>query len=144
MKCLDCPLKYVGQTGRTFRVRYKEHNHAIRSNNSNSRYSSYINPFPSSVEIYSTLLPYQFVSMLSSVRTCLFRGSPFIFRSHCPRWPCMQYKRIRECFFCLLLPSWSYSLNFLRSECQLKISAHQCFQYGFTWWYNFASSLEKT
>jgi hypothetical protein len=24
MKCLDCPLKYVGQTGRTFNTRYKE------------------------------------------------------------------------------------------------------------------------
>jgi hypothetical protein len=24
MKCLDCPLKYIGQTGRTFTIRYKE------------------------------------------------------------------------------------------------------------------------
>jgi chromosome condensin MukBEF complex kleisin-like MukF subunit len=23
MKCLDCPLKYTGQTGRTFNIRYK-------------------------------------------------------------------------------------------------------------------------
>jgi hypothetical protein len=36
------PLSYVGQTGRTFNVRYKEHIHAIRSNNSNSRYSNHI------------------------------------------------------------------------------------------------------
>jgi hypothetical protein len=42
MKCLDCPFKYVGQTGRIFNVRYKEHIHAIRSNNSNSRYSNHI------------------------------------------------------------------------------------------------------
>jgi hypothetical protein len=27
LKCLDCPLKYVGQTGRTFKTRYKEHIH---------------------------------------------------------------------------------------------------------------------
>jgi hypothetical protein len=42
LKCLDCPLKYVGQTGRTFKTRYKEHIHDIRSNNSNSGYSSHI------------------------------------------------------------------------------------------------------
>jgi hypothetical protein len=41
MKCLDCPLKYVGQTGRTFSTRYKEHIHDIRSNNSNSAYSNH-------------------------------------------------------------------------------------------------------
>jgi hypothetical protein len=29
MKYLDCSLKYVGQTGRMFKVRYKEHIHAI-------------------------------------------------------------------------------------------------------------------
>jgi hypothetical protein len=42
MKCLDWPLKYVGQTGRTFNTRCKEHIHAIRSNNANSGYSNYI------------------------------------------------------------------------------------------------------
>jgi hypothetical protein len=42
LKCLDCPLKYVGQTGRAFKTRYKEHIHNIRSNNSNSGYSSHI------------------------------------------------------------------------------------------------------
>jgi hypothetical protein len=36
MKCMDCPLKYIGQTGRTFNTRYKEHIHDIRSNSSNS------------------------------------------------------------------------------------------------------------
>jgi hypothetical protein len=25
MKCLNCPLRYIGQTVRTFKVRYKEH-----------------------------------------------------------------------------------------------------------------------
>jgi hypothetical protein len=42
MKCLDFPLKYLGQTGRTFNVRYKEHSQAIRNNNSNSGYSNHI------------------------------------------------------------------------------------------------------
>jgi hypothetical protein len=35
MKCLDCPLKYIAQTGRAFHTRYKEHIQAIRSNNGN-------------------------------------------------------------------------------------------------------------
>jgi hypothetical protein len=42
MKCMDCPLKYVGQTGRTFNTRYEEHIHNIRSNNSNTGYSNHI------------------------------------------------------------------------------------------------------
>jgi hypothetical protein len=42
MKCMDCPLKYIGQTGRTFKARYKEHIQAIRNNNSNSGYSKHI------------------------------------------------------------------------------------------------------
>jgi hypothetical protein len=39
---MDCPLKYVGQTGRTFNTRYTEHIHNIRSNNSNTGYSNHI------------------------------------------------------------------------------------------------------
>jgi hypothetical protein len=39
---MDCPLKYIGQTGRTFKTRYKEHIQAIRNNNSNSGYSRHI------------------------------------------------------------------------------------------------------
>jgi hypothetical protein len=35
MKCLDCHLKYTGQTGRTFNLRHKEHIQAMRSNCSN-------------------------------------------------------------------------------------------------------------
>jgi hypothetical protein len=42
MKFLDCPLKYVGQMGRTFNTKYKEHIHTIRSNNANSGYSDHI------------------------------------------------------------------------------------------------------
>jgi hypothetical protein len=42
MKCLDCPLKYIGQTGRTFNARCQEHIQIFRSNNSNSGYSSHI------------------------------------------------------------------------------------------------------
>jgi hypothetical protein len=41
MKCLDCPLKYIGRTGRTFNIRYKEHIQAIRNNN-NSGYPNHI------------------------------------------------------------------------------------------------------
>jgi hypothetical protein len=33
------PIKYIGQTGRTFYTRYKEHKWAIRNNNSYSGYS---------------------------------------------------------------------------------------------------------
>jgi hypothetical protein len=30
-KCVDCPLKYIGQMGQTFYTRYKEHTEAIRN-----------------------------------------------------------------------------------------------------------------
>jgi hypothetical protein len=42
VKCPGCPLKYMGQTGRTLTTRYKEHIQAIRSNNSNSGCSNHI------------------------------------------------------------------------------------------------------
>jgi hypothetical protein len=44
MKCLHCPLKHIGQTGKTFHTRYKEHTRiqAIRNCNSNSGYSNHI------------------------------------------------------------------------------------------------------
>jgi hypothetical protein len=42
MKCLDCPLRYIGQTGRAFHTRYKENIQAIRSNNGNAGYSNHI------------------------------------------------------------------------------------------------------
>jgi hypothetical protein len=39
---MDWPLKHIGQTGRTFQTRYKEHTQAIRNNNGNSGYSNHI------------------------------------------------------------------------------------------------------
>jgi hypothetical protein len=42
VKCMDCPLKYAGQTGRIFYSRYKEHIQTIRNNNINSGYSNHI------------------------------------------------------------------------------------------------------
>jgi hypothetical protein len=39
---MDWLLKYVGQMGRTFDTRYKEHIHDIRNNNSKSGYSNHI------------------------------------------------------------------------------------------------------
>jgi hypothetical protein len=41
MNCKDCALKYIGQTGRNLRTRYKEHIHAIRTNNPNSKYAQH-------------------------------------------------------------------------------------------------------
>jgi hypothetical protein len=42
MNCKDCELKYIGQTGRNFRTRDKEHIHVIRTNNPNSKYAQRI------------------------------------------------------------------------------------------------------
>jgi hypothetical protein len=42
MKCLVCPLKYIGQRGRTFYTRHKEHKEAITNNNGSSGYSNNI------------------------------------------------------------------------------------------------------
>jgi hypothetical protein len=42
MNCVDCPLKYVEQTGRTFYTRFKVHIQAIRNNNIMSGYSNSI------------------------------------------------------------------------------------------------------
>jgi hypothetical protein len=42
MRCIDCPLNYTGQTGRTFKTRHKEHIQAIGNNNGNSGYSKLI------------------------------------------------------------------------------------------------------
>jgi hypothetical protein len=36
LKCADCPLQYIGQMGRTFKVRFKEHIRDIRNNKSTS------------------------------------------------------------------------------------------------------------
>jgi hypothetical protein len=42
MNCKDYELKYIGQTGRNFHTRYKEHIHDIRTNNPNSKYAQHI------------------------------------------------------------------------------------------------------
>jgi hypothetical protein len=42
MKCNSSPLKYIGQTGRNFRTRFKEHIHAIRTNKTTSKYAQHI------------------------------------------------------------------------------------------------------
>jgi hypothetical protein len=42
MECKGCPLKYVGQTGRTFRTRYSEHIREIQTNGKNSNYAQHI------------------------------------------------------------------------------------------------------
>jgi hypothetical protein len=38
----DCPLKCVGQTGRNFRTRFREHIQAIRNNKPNSKFAQHI------------------------------------------------------------------------------------------------------
>jgi hypothetical protein len=39
---MDCPLKYIGQTGGIFKTRYKEYIQAISKNNGNSGCSKHI------------------------------------------------------------------------------------------------------
>jgi hypothetical protein len=42
VECLDCLLKYIGQTGRAFHTRCKDHIQAIMNNNGNSGYSNHV------------------------------------------------------------------------------------------------------
>jgi hypothetical protein len=42
MKCQSCPGDYIGQTGRSFKVRYSEHVQAIRTNTEKKGYSHHI------------------------------------------------------------------------------------------------------
>jgi hypothetical protein len=42
LKCNNCPLKYIRQTGGTFRPRYKEHVYAIRTNRPSSKYAEHM------------------------------------------------------------------------------------------------------
>jgi hypothetical protein len=42
LQCADCPLRYVGQTGCTFKVRFKEHIHDIRNNGQSSKFAQHI------------------------------------------------------------------------------------------------------
>jgi hypothetical protein len=53
MKFLDCPIKYVGQTGRTFYTRYIQYIQAVRINSSNSGYASHI---LNKGDIYGTII----------------------------------------------------------------------------------------
>jgi hypothetical protein len=42
LNCQSCPLKYVGQTGRRFKVRFKEHIQAIKGNIDASMFAQHI------------------------------------------------------------------------------------------------------
>jgi hypothetical protein len=42
MNCKDCPQKYVGQIGCTFRTRYKEHIRETKTNGNTSKYAQHI------------------------------------------------------------------------------------------------------
>jgi hypothetical protein len=42
MACKDCPLKYIGQMGRTFRTRYKEHIRTIKRNGQSSKFTQHV------------------------------------------------------------------------------------------------------
>jgi hypothetical protein len=42
LKCETCPMKYIGQTGRNFKTRFKEHIRDIRFNKDNSKFAQHI------------------------------------------------------------------------------------------------------
>ena len=42
LTCPDCDKAYIGQTGRGFNERYKEHKHAFRTNSHTSNYAKHI------------------------------------------------------------------------------------------------------
>jgi hypothetical protein len=42
LKCNECPIKYIGQTGRTSKARFKEHIQDIRTNKSNTKFAQHI------------------------------------------------------------------------------------------------------
>jgi hypothetical protein len=42
LKCNECPLKYTGQTRCTFKVCYREHINAIRTNRLNSKFAQHV------------------------------------------------------------------------------------------------------
>jgi hypothetical protein len=42
LKCKGCPLEYIGQTGCSFGIRYKEHMSAIKHNKDTSTYAQHI------------------------------------------------------------------------------------------------------
>ena len=42
LSCPDCNMKYIGQTGRSFKVRFKEHFHDFKYNHSKSKYATHL------------------------------------------------------------------------------------------------------
>jgi hypothetical protein len=42
MKCKNCPLTYIGQTGRAFRTRCNEHIREIRTNGRSSEFAQHM------------------------------------------------------------------------------------------------------
>jgi hypothetical protein len=42
LTCGECPLKYIGQTGRTFRKRYNEHIREIKTNGQKSKFARHV------------------------------------------------------------------------------------------------------
>jgi hypothetical protein len=42
LKYNECPIRYIGQTGRMFKDRYREHIQAIRTNRQTSKYAQHI------------------------------------------------------------------------------------------------------
>jgi hypothetical protein len=39
---VNCPLNYVGQTGRNFRAHFKEHLQVMQTNKSNSKFAQHV------------------------------------------------------------------------------------------------------
>jgi hypothetical protein len=42
LQCTECPRKYIGQTGQTFKTRYKEHIRDIKNNGQYSKFAQHI------------------------------------------------------------------------------------------------------
>jgi hypothetical protein len=42
LKCKDCPLQYIGQTGRSFKTQFNEHIRAVKYNKDTSTYAQHI------------------------------------------------------------------------------------------------------
>ena len=69
--CLDCNKKYVGQTGRSFRTRYREHHRDFKYNGRNSKYTQHlienghsIGPINKSMTILHTINKGKMMDML--------------------------------------------------------------------------------
>jgi hypothetical protein len=42
LQCNECPKRYIGQIGRTFEIRYREHVRDIKNDEHNSKYAQHI------------------------------------------------------------------------------------------------------